>query len=110
MRGPGPEASRRGFVRIRVRCERGIRDCHGSLRLADRRGKAIARGRKRIALARAPRASTGLRLGPRNRRGAAAPRRALRAMAVVRTRSPWGTVRTAHPRDRGAQGMIASFA
>jgi hypothetical protein len=91
--GRGLRASRRGFVRIRVRCPRGLRDCHGFLRLADRRGRAMARGKK-LALARGTSRVYRLRLGPRNRvrlrRGAR-----LRARAVARTRSPWGTVRSA---------------
>jgi hypothetical protein len=91
--GRGLRASRRGVVRVRVRCARGIRDCHGFLRLAGRRGRAMARG-KRLALARGTSRVYALRLGPRNR---AALRRGarLRARAVARTRSPWGTVRSA---------------
>ena len=91
--GRGLRASRRGEVRIRVRCERGIRDCAGFLRLANRRGRAVARGRK-LALTRGTSKVYRLRLGPKNR--AALRRRArLRVRAVARTRSPWGTVRSA---------------
>ena len=72
MAGRGLRASRRGVVRVRVRCEPGIRDCAGFLRLADRRGRAIARGRK-LALARGTSKVYRLRLGPRNRAALRAP-------------------------------------
>lgn len=89
--GRGLRASRRGFVRVRVHCERGIRDCAGTLRLTDRRNRAIARGR-RIALHAGVTRGYRLRLGPRNRR-ALRHRARLRVRAIARTRSPWGTVR-----------------
>ena len=91
--GRGLRASRRGVVRVRVRCARGIRDCHGFLRLADRRGRAIARGKK-LTLARGSSRTFSLRLGPRNR-SVLRQRGRLRVRAFARTRSPWGTVRVA---------------
>ncbi len=90
--GRGLRASRRGVVRVRVRCEPGIRDCAGFLRLTGRRGRAVARGRK-LALARGTSKVYRLRLGPRNRAALRRRRARLRVRAVARTRSPWGTVR-----------------
>jgi hypothetical protein len=91
--GRGLRASRRGVVRVRVRCARGIRDCHGALSLTDRRRRRIAHGR-RLALAPGRARTVRLRLGPRTRR-ALRRRGRLAVLATVRSRSPWGTIRTA---------------
>ena len=87
----GLRASRRGAVRVRVRCRRGIRDCAGVL-LITRRGRRLARTRP---FALGPGSSTVKRVRlNRAARRLLRRRHRLLIRATARTRSPWGTTRS----------------
>jgi hypothetical protein len=90
-------ASRRGVVRVLVRCAAGIRDCAGRLSLT-RRGRRIA-AERRVALGPGGSGVQRLRLRRAARRGLRR-RRGLLMRVIVRTRSPWGTTRTYSRRVR----------
>jgi hypothetical protein len=90
-------ASRRGVVRVRVRCEAGIRDCAGALSLT-RRGRRLAAERS-FVLGQGSSRVLRLRLR-RSARRAIRRRRGLLVKASARTRSPWGTTRVSSTRAR----------
>jgi Family of unknown function (DUF5995) len=93
----GLRASRRGVVRVRVRCDAGIRDCAGAVSIT-RRGRRLAKDR-RVSLGPGRSRVLRMRLGRRTRR--VLRRRGRREVRVtVRTASPWGTTRTASRRVR----------
>jgi hypothetical protein len=86
----GVRATRRGVVRVRVRCKRGIRDCAGVL-LITRRGRRLART---SVLGLGPGASTVKRVRlNRPARRLLRRRGRLLIRATARTSSPWGTTR-----------------
>ena len=87
----GKRASRRGVVRLRVRCDRGIRDCAGTL-IVSRRGRRMAADHR---FAFRPGASGVKRVRlKRSARRALRKRGRLLVKIVVRTATPWGTTRT----------------
>jgi hypothetical protein len=88
----GKRATGRGVVRLRVRCDRGIRDCAGTLALT-RRGRRLAR-RRRFTLGPGRSAVRRVRLR-RSVRRALRRRGRLLVKVTVRTSSPWGTTRSA---------------
>jgi Family of unknown function (DUF5995) len=97
IRRRGLRASRRGVVRVRVRCDGGIRDCAGALRVT-RRGRRVARSRA-VSLRPGRSRVLRVRLGRRTRR--VLHRRGRREVRVtVRTASPWGTTRAVSRRVR----------
>ncbi len=79
------------MVRLRVRCDRGIRDCAGTL-LVTRRGKRLAADHP-ISLAAGSSGVQAVRLR-RSARRALRRRGRLLVKLSVRTLSPWGTTRT----------------
>jgi uncharacterized protein DUF5995 len=94
----GLRASRRGTVRVRARCDRGIRDCAGTLTLTGRRYRPVARV-QRVSLRAGASKVYRVRLVKRVRRKLRV-RKGVRIRATVRTTSPWGTPRSVFKRAR----------
>ncbi|HEY1358696.1 MAG TPA: DUF5995 family protein [Thermoleophilaceae bacterium] len=91
----GKRATKRGVIRLRVRCDRGLRDCAGKL-LVTRRGRRLAADH-RIALQPGKSGVVRVRLR-RPARKVLRRRHRLLVKVTARTVSPWGTTRAAFNR------------